>query len=46
MLCLSVLNITQTRPCNIHQYFTGVKMIIFLGEKSKYFSLLFSSNIY
>ena len=23
MLCLNVLNITQTRPCNIHQSFTA-----------------------
>ena len=27
--CAFSVNITQTRPCNIQQYFTAVKMLVF-----------------
>ena len=29
LMSCTVCNITQTRPCNIQQYFTAVKMFIF-----------------
>ena len=38
------ITITQTRPCNILQYFTAVKMIIF-KRKIVIFFLIFAQNI-
>ena len=46
MLCLSVLNITQTRPCNIHKYFTAVNVNVNFQVKNQiFFSLFFQTLI-
>ena len=37
-------HITQTRPCNIQQYFMAVKMLIFQMKKIYYFSYFCSKH--